>query len=195
MIDELETELDATQAATSANTALINGHITDNVDAHDASAISYTNGISGLVAFDVQAAIDEIATGALGSTVTFEGPDRIANTAVIHTENLPAAFSPDGPDLVQIVAECVIADIGYSVGDITYLNEQANQFDEASNADDEFAYIVWNASNPLQITWLFNNVEKTDRMMMALKGALFHQNGVLVTSPARWKLRLRAFKF
>jgi len=44
----------------SSNTALINGHISDATDAHDASAISYDNTTSGLTADNAQAAIDEV---------------------------------------------------------------------------------------------------------------------------------------
>ncbi len=35
-------------------------HLNDSTDAHDASAISFSNGASGLAAIDVQAAIDEV---------------------------------------------------------------------------------------------------------------------------------------
>jgi len=51
-------------AGISSNTSLINGHINDTADAHDASAISYDNTVSGLTADDAQAAIDEVNTKA-----------------------------------------------------------------------------------------------------------------------------------
>jgi len=43
-------------------------HIADTTDAHDASAISYSNTTSGLTADDVQEAIDELASGTVGKT-------------------------------------------------------------------------------------------------------------------------------
>lgn len=42
------------------NTTLINNHINDPIDAHDASAISYDNAASGLSAINAQDAIDEV---------------------------------------------------------------------------------------------------------------------------------------
>lgn len=43
-------------------------HLVDTTDAHDASAISYDNATSGLVADDVQEALDELASGTIGKT-------------------------------------------------------------------------------------------------------------------------------
>lgn len=48
-----------------AATTVLATHTGDTDDAHDASAISYDNGASGLTADDVQAAIDELAGGAV----------------------------------------------------------------------------------------------------------------------------------
>lgn len=50
-------------------------HLADTVDAHDASAISYSNATTGLTATTVQAAIDEMQTGAdnLSYDNTFSG--------------------------------------------------------------------------------------------------------------------------
>lgn len=43
-------------------------HLADTIDAHDASAISYSNSSSGLAADDVQEVIDLLASGTIGKT-------------------------------------------------------------------------------------------------------------------------------
>lgn len=49
-----------------ATQAELDGHIVDPADAHDASAVSYDNAVSGLLAVEVQAAIDEVVAGGGG---------------------------------------------------------------------------------------------------------------------------------
>lgn len=60
--DVAAAQADATQALADAAAAQadIDAHIADPTDAHDASAISYDNAISGLTATDAQAAVDEV---------------------------------------------------------------------------------------------------------------------------------------
>jgi hypothetical protein len=57
-----EVQLDASQGIADAATAqsAIDAHLLDTADAHDASAISFDPGVSGLVADNVQAALSEI---------------------------------------------------------------------------------------------------------------------------------------
>ena len=55
-------------------------HLVDAVDAHDASAISYSNGSSGLTAIEVQDAIDELAGATVGKesvTLTDNTTDQV----------------------------------------------------------------------------------------------------------------------
>ncbi len=67
-LQELEDELNVEQAQITATAANLAAHIADLVDAHDASAISYDNALSGLpAAFDVQAALIEL-NNAVGGT-------------------------------------------------------------------------------------------------------------------------------
>jgi hypothetical protein len=61
-----KTAQDATDAAQDATLA---AHLADPVDAHDASAISYDNTDSGLVADDVKEAIDELAANGGGPSI------------------------------------------------------------------------------------------------------------------------------
>ena len=202
-INELEDEVDSVQSGVSSNTALINSHITDPSAAHAASAISYSNGGSGLSATDVQDAIDELAAAGAGAIEVYEGSDVSSQNQVVRTENLPAVFGNvgangnKGPDLVYIVAECVTADLGYTAGDVTLLDWQGNQFDEASSADDEGSYITWreNLNDGRTVTWLINYNENNNRGMLAQKGSTASQNFFSVTANSRWVYRLRAYKF
>jgi hypothetical protein len=57
----LEEAIAAGEAAGSAAQSDIDDHLADTVDAHDASAISYAGGGTGMAATDVEAAIDELA--------------------------------------------------------------------------------------------------------------------------------------
>ena len=59
-IDEVEDRLDTAEADIVTNTTSISDHIADATDAHDATAISFDNSSSGLVATEVQSAIDEV---------------------------------------------------------------------------------------------------------------------------------------
>ncbi len=59
-IDEVEGRLDTAETNISTNATGLSDHLADPTDAHDASAISYDNATSGLIATDTQAAIDEV---------------------------------------------------------------------------------------------------------------------------------------
>ncbi len=60
-LNELQTDID-----TRATSTALTDHTGDAADAHDASAISYDNATSGLVADQVQEAIDELAASSSG---------------------------------------------------------------------------------------------------------------------------------
>jgi len=196
-IAELEDEVDAVEASITSLTNSLNDHITDSVDAHDASAISYSNGVSGLAATDVQDAIDEMVAGGLGAVTAFESSDFASTCRVVRTVNLPAAFSSGGPDLVQLVLECVSNDAasGYVTGDIIVLQEQGQQQDEGSGPSNEASYITWNTGSPLVVTFLINYSKGSNRPWVAIKGSTATSNMTAVTSTANFNLRLRAFKF
>lgn len=196
-IEELEAEVNAVETTSNSNTASINGHISDAIDAHDASAVSYDNGASGLTADEVQAAIDELAGGGLGITTVFISSNFSAITRTINTVNLPALFGSGGnpgPDLVQLELVCVNADLGYVTGDIVVLNEQGNQQDEASGPSQEGSYITWNPSSPLVIDFLVNYSKGNTRILIAAKGSTAQSNLQSVVT-ANWDLRLKAIKF
>lgn len=194
-IEELEAEVNTVETTASSNTALINGHITDNVDAHDASAVSYDNGASGLTADEVQAAIDELAGGALGATIVFISSNfPTAATRAVNSVNLPASFSPGGPDIVQLELVCAVADLDYEVGDIVVLNEQGNQLDEGSGPAQEGSYISWNPTFPLIVHMLLNYSKSNTRILIAQKGSTAQSNYKNIVT-ANWNLRLKAIKF
>ncbi len=67
-IQEVENDVDVTQATNNIVQTAVNNHIADTVAAHAATAISYDNSTSGLTATDVQAAIDEIAIGGISGS-------------------------------------------------------------------------------------------------------------------------------
>ena len=98
-------QADATQALADAAAAQqdIDDHIADTVDAHDASAISYDNGTSGLSATEVQAAIDEVQSNVASSQAGINMKDavRVATTAALAiATDLEAGDSVDGVTLV-----------------------------------------------------------------------------------------------
>lgn len=81
----------------SDNTTAISDHINDPTDAHDASAISYDNSTSGLVATEVQSALDEV-DGDLDS--------HIADLNNPHQTTFTQAVSADpGTDITTAEAE------------------------------------------------------------------------------------------
>lgn len=92
-----EGDIDALQAADTAQTAALNAHLDDTVDAHDASAISVA-AITGLTAVDVQAAIAEHQTeidadvAALASHVA-QTIAHGATGAVVGTTNAQTLFN------------------------------------------------------------------------------------------------------
>jgi len=59
-IDEVEARLDTAQSDITTNASGLSNHLADTVDAHDATAVSYSNATSGLTATNAQAAIDEV---------------------------------------------------------------------------------------------------------------------------------------
>jgi len=59
-IDEVEARLDTAQSNITANASGLSDHLADTVDAHDATAVSYSNATSGLAATNTQTAIDEV---------------------------------------------------------------------------------------------------------------------------------------
>ncbi len=82
-------EVDAVAAVNAALTA----HLADTVDAHDASAISYAGG-AGLLATDVEAAIDELATDVLDAAWTAgPAPTYVSATQFTLVGNQTAIFT------------------------------------------------------------------------------------------------------
>ena len=197
-IEELEDEVDAVQSSITSTSNSLSAHITDSTDAHDASAISYDNTSSGLSATNVQAAIDEVAGGS--SVVSYESSNFASTCRVVRTVTLPASFgtSSDGPDLVQLVLECVSNDAAtlYTTGDIIVLSEQGNQQDEGSGPTNEGSYITWRWNGSAWVvTFLINYSKGSNRPWLAIKGSTATGNFGAVTSTANFNMRLRAFRF
>jgi len=88
-IDEVEARLDTAQSNITANASGLSDHLADTADAHDATAISYSNATSSLVATDAQAAIDEVEarldTAQSNITANASGlSDHLADTVDAH---------------------------------------------------------------------------------------------------------------
>lgn len=80
----IQTQIDDLSDDLSDLSVVVNDHINDPVDAHEASAIGYDNTTSGLTADDTQAAIDEVNSKILPILVEQNGTPVVANLSKLN---------------------------------------------------------------------------------------------------------------
>jgi hypothetical protein len=85
-----------------ASASDLSAHLADTVDAHDASAVSYSNATSGLAATNVQAAVDEIMAGG-GLGIVVEEEDGLPSVSGVTTIKVPGGtLTDEGSGVVSI---------------------------------------------------------------------------------------------
>lgn len=113
VLDDFDAAITAAAGDASTVQTNLTNHINDTTDAHDASAISYVNTTSGLVAIDVQAAIDEVD----GNLDTHIG--NLSAHGIISGTS-PLLASQTNTSLVDLSATKATRILGYVVVDSTF---------------------------------------------------------------------------